>query len=259
VSDPREPGPSARPAASPTELARRELRKSLPKRFYRKAEATQADGAFFVALDGKPALTPGRRRLAVQSLDLAQALAAEWQAQAQEVDPSQMPLTRLANSAIDGVALDPGAVRADIVKYARSDLLCYRAGEPATLVAAEQEAWIPVLDWAREALGARLFVSQGIAYVRQPPEALAALERAAAQIEAPFALTGAHAMTTLTGSALLALAVVRGRLSASEAWRAAHVDEDFQMLAWGVDAQAMARRDLRWREMEAAALLSTIA
>jgi chaperone required for assembly of F1-ATPase len=245
-------------AASDVAMARRDLPKGLPKRFYRQAAAAQLDGLHVVTLDGKPALTPGRARLALPTLSAAQAVAAEWENQIAVVDPAQMPLTRLLNSALDAVAQEVEAVRADVVKYAGSDLLCYRAGEPESLIEAQNHAWDPIIAWAREEIGADLALTQGVVFVEQPLEAIAAVREAVARIPAPIPLAALHVMTTLTGSALLALAVARGRLSAPTAWRAAHVDEDFEILTWGVDAEAMARRERRWREMEAASLLARL-
>ena len=145
--------------------------------------------------------------------------------------------------------------RADIAAYAGADFLCYRAGEPEALVEAQAAAFDPILDWARETLGARFVLSQGVRHVEQPQQTLRAIEAALAPIEDPFALAALHVMTTLTGSALLALAVARGRSTADEAWRAAHVDEDFQISRWGEDGEATARRAARWREMATAALV----
>jgi chaperone required for assembly of F1-ATPase len=182
-------------------------------------------------------------------------VAAEWERQRETIEPAEMPLTRLLNSAIDGVALTMTETRADIVRYAGSDLLCYRAEEPDTLVERQAHAFDPVLRWAAESLGARFNVTAGIVHVAQPPQALAAIAAALDSYDDPAALAALSVMTTLSGSALLALAVARGFLSAEAAWRAAHVDEDFQAERWGADAEAMARREARRREFEAAAVV----
>jgi chaperone required for assembly of F1-ATPase len=165
-----------------------------------------------------------------------------------------MPLTRLVNSALDGVAGREAEVRAEIAKYAVSDLLCYRAEGPSELVRRQAVAWDPILAWAREALGARLSTAQGIVPVAQPEAATRAIESGLARLD-PLALAAHHVMTTLTGSALLALAHGHRRLTAEEAWAAAHVDEDWQISQWGEDAEAKARRDRRWSEMQAASRL----
>jgi chaperone required for assembly of F1-ATPase len=225
-----------------------------PKRFYRYVSVEGAEPAFLVLLDGRPIRTPGRRELAVPSRALAEALAAEWEAQGERIDPAAMPLTRLVNSAIDGVRGREAEVRADIAKYGASDLLCYRADGPAELVRRQADAWDPVLAWAREALGTRLVLGQGIVPVIQPQTAIAAVGRALQELDA-FALAGHHVITTLTGSALLALAHARGRLTAETAWAAAHVDEDWQISQWGDDAEAKARRQRRRADMLAASRL----
>ena len=223
-------------------------------RFYRAVSVDGTPPAVRVLLDGKPVRTPAKRQLAVPTRELAEALAAEWAAQGERVDPATMPLTRLLNSALDGVTGREAEVRADIAKYGASDLLCYRAEAPAELVRRQAEAWDPVLAWAREALGARLVLGEGVVPVAQPSAATAALERALAELDA-FSLAAHHVMTTLMGSALLALAHARGRLTAEEAWAAAHVDEDWQASQWGEDAEAKARRGRRWAEMQAASRL----
>ncbi len=225
-----------------------------PKRFYRAVSVDGAAPAFRVLLDGKPIRTPARRELTLPAKPLAEAVAAEWDAQDEHIDPGTMPLTRLVNSALDGVAGREAEVRAEIAKYAASDLVCYRAEGPAELVRRQERAWDTVLAWARTALGASLVLGQGIAPVTQAPAAGAAIDRALAGLDA-FALTAHHVMTTLTGSALLALAHAGGRLTAAEAWAAAHVDEDWQIGRWGEDAEAKARRDRRWAEMQAASRL----
>ena len=222
-------------------------------RFYKAVEVREADGRHALLLDGRGARTPGRNPLAATSRASMLEVAEEWERQRETIDPAKMPLTRLLNSAIDGVAHTMAETRADILGYAGSDLLCYRAEEPDTLVARQAHAFDPVLRWAAESLGARLNVTTGVMHVAQPPEALAAIGSALDTYEDPVAVAALSVMTTLTGSALLALAVARGFLSAEAAWQAAHVDEDFQAERWGADAEAMARREARWREFEAAA------
>jgi chaperone required for assembly of F1-ATPase len=234
------------------EAARRGARPVLRRRFYREATAVAADaGGFAVALDGKPVRTPAGRILAAPSFALAQAIAAEWEAQGDVIDPASMPLTRLANAIIDGVADAPAPVKAEIEKYLSSDLVFYRAASPPGLVERQARHWDPVLLWAREALGAQFRPGEGVVYVAQPKDALSA---AAAGIPKDAWRLGAmHAVTTLTGSALLALAMAQGRLSAEEAWQAAHVDEDWNMEQWGRDAMALERRANRFAEHMAAA------
>jgi chaperone required for assembly of F1-ATPase len=184
---------------------------------------------------------------------LAEALAAEWNAQVELIDPRDMPLTRLANSIIDGVIDAADAVAAEIEKYLASDLLLYRAQGPRGLVERQAQAWDPLLEWARERLGARFVLAEGITFVAQPASALAAA-RAAIPSD-PWRLGALSAITTLTGSALIGLAVLAGRLAAEAAWAAAHVDEDWNMDFWGRDELALERRAAQFAEMKAAAMV----
>jgi chaperone required for assembly of F1-ATPase len=240
------------PAAyDPVASARQAMRPAYPKRFYRQATAGEAEGGWRLLLDGRSAKTPGRNHLAVPTQALAEALAAEWEAQGELINPTTMPVTRIANAIIDGVVPGPAPVAEEIVKYAGSDLLCYRADAPETLVARQAVAWDPVLAWAREALGARFILSEGVMHVTQPEPAIAAI-RAALPADG-WRIGATNVVTTLTGSALLALALLHGRLTAEETWNAAHVDEDFQASLWGHDEEAVERRATRKREMMAAA------
>jgi chaperone required for assembly of F1-ATPase len=209
---------------------------------------------FHVLLDGKPVRTPAKALLEVPTRALAEAIAGEWEVQREHIDPATMPLTRLANSAIDGVRVHPAEVRAEIAKYAGSDLLCYRASEPELLVRRQAELWDPVLAWGRDTLGASFEVAEGIMPVVQPEAAISAVAGALEGFDT-FGLAALHVMTTLTGSALLALAHARGHLTAEAVWAAAHVDEDWQIGRWGEDAEAAARRRRRWSEMQAASRL----
>jgi chaperone required for assembly of F1-ATPase len=257
----KETGPSlASEAADPIALARRDLKKAFPRRFFKEAVAQQRDGKFVLLLDGRAAKTPGGNPLAMPTMAAALAVAAEWSAAREIIDPAEMPLTRIVNSAIDGVAHRIEATAAEIAKYAGSDLMCYRAAEPEALALAQAAAWDPVLAFARNKLSAPFICTQGMVFIEQPEAAIAAVTQAIARImesgvAAPFALAALHVMTTLMGSALLALAVAYGVLDPAEAWRAAHVDEDFEIRTWGEDAEAMRRRASRWREMNAAAVL----
>lgn len=240
--------PSKRPAAEPP---------ALRKRFYEAATVAPADagapggGAYRVLLDGRPLRTPAKAVLVLPNAALAEAVAAEWRAQGERIDPTSMPLTRLVNSAVDGVRGREAAVRADILKYAASDLVCYRADAPSGLVARQAASWDPVLAWSRSAMGADLTVAQGLMPVVQSAGAQAAVARVLERYGA-FEVAALHVMTTLTGSALIALAHAAGHLDAAAAWAAAHVDEDWQIGQWGEDAEAKARRDRRWTEMQAA-------
>jgi chaperone required for assembly of F1-ATPase len=241
----------ARAPIDPVEAARRALRPPLRRRFYGKVEVGATAEGFAVLLDGRPVRTPARRTLAAPTPALAEALAAEWQAQTETIDPATMPLTRLANTILDGVAVAPGPVAAEIAKYLASDLLFYRSERPPGLLARQAAAWDPVLAWAHDALGARFVVGAGVSHVPQPEAALAA---ARAMLPAdPWHLGALHTVTTLTGSALLALALAARRLSVAEAWAVAHVDEDWNLEQWGRDEIALRIRDFRFAEMQAAA------
>lgn len=236
---------------NPMTAAQQNMRPALPKRFYKLAGVLPHEEGFAVALDGRLTRTPSKRVLAVPSQVLADAMAEEWNGQGEVIDPATMPLTRLVNSALDGVASAMEAVRADVVAYAGSDLLCYRADEPEKLAQRQAAAWDPVLAWALDELGGRFVLVEGLMHVAQPEEALDAVGRAVVGFDI-FQLAAVHSMTTLTGSALLALAVQRGLLGVEAAWQAAHVDEDWTAEHWGRDAEAEARRAARWQDMQAA-------
>ena len=244
---------------NPMRAAQAGMKPALPKRFYKEARVEERDGLFSLTLDGRPAKTPGRQALAVPSRGLAEALAEEWAAQGQEIDPSTMPVTRIVNSAIDGVAPRRAEVVDDLVRYAGSDLVYYRAGEPERLARAQEAAWSPVLDWARDSHGARFTLAEGIMHVAQPDEAVSAIRGAVEQVGSPFALAALHVMTTLSGSVLIALAHAAGRLDLDEAWAAAHVDELFQESVWGEDYEAMERRRRREADFRAASRVYRLA
>jgi len=235
----------------PREAARRGARPALRKRFYKEVHVGEGgQGGFPLLLDGKPVKTPGRRALAAPTRPLVEQIAAEWNAQQDIVDPARMPLTRLANAVIDAVADAPQPVVDEVAKYLGADLLCYRADRPEGLVERQTRAWDPVLAWARETLGARFVLAQGVTHVAQPEAAIAAM-RAAIPAD-PWRLGAVSALTTLTGSALLALALAHGAIEPEPAWAAAHVDEDWQMAQWGRDEDALQRRAYRCTEFDAA-------
>ena len=238
----------------PVAMARRDLVKQLPARFYAEVGVEARDGLFALTLDGKQARTPKRTPLAHASREIVDAMATEWAAQCDVINPAAMPMTRLVTSALDGVAHDMDGTLAEAVKYAGSDMLCYRAGDPQSLVARQAAAWDPVLAWARDELGARFVLSQGVMFVEQPAKAIEAICGRVERLREPVAVAALASMTALTGSVLLSLAVWAGRLTPEAAWSAAHVDEDFQISQWGEDAEASERRARRWGEMQAAAL-----
>jgi chaperone required for assembly of F1-ATPase len=227
------------------------VRVNFRKRFYKQA-GTNDDA---VMLDGKPVMTPKRRALKAPNNKIAQAIAGEWEAQHDTIDPGAMPLTRLANSIIDGVADAPGAVRDEIVKYLGSDMLFYRADTPEGLVAKQTQHWDPLIAFARDTFGARFVLAQGIVHQAQPSEAIAA---ATVSIpNEPWKLGALAAITTVTGSALIALALAANAIDADAAWAAANVDEDWNMATWGEDAEVLSRRAARRAEFDAAVQVLT--
>ena len=240
---------------SPLDAARRMAAPERQRRFYREATMAEEAGSYALRLDGKAARTPGRHPLAVTSPALAAAIEAEWQGQGEYLDAATMPATRLANTAIDGVAANTQAVRDEIAAYGGTDLLCYRAGEPEGLVERERAAWDPILAAAEQRLGCRFVLAEGIVHVAQPEPALAAIKQRIAAYDDPFRLAALHVVTALSGSALIALALGEGEIDVDAAWNAAHVDEDWNIAKWGEDAEAMARRAKRRAEFDAAALV----
>lgn len=248
-------GASGTAPGGPAAGARAPGAASLPKRFYTTATAAgSAAEGWRVQLDGRPVRTPGKQVLQLASAPLAEVLAGEWSAQATHIDPASMPLTRLVNTALDGVTGREKEVADDIVAYSGSDLLCYRAERPEGLVARQQAAWDPPLAWAQAHLGVSFVRQQGLMPVAQPPGLATAMAAALAPADA-IELTALHVVTTLTGSAVLALAVWREAVSPQEAWAAANVDEDWQIAQWGEDGEAMLRRGRRQTELLAACRL----
>lgn len=216
----------------------------VPKRFWTDATVVPEGEGFAVALDGRPVRTPLKARLTVPTRVFAEEVAREWQAQAEVIDPSIMPATRLANAAIDKVAAQREEVVEMLVSYGGSDLLCYRAEGPAALVERQVERWDPLLAWAQQALGAGLRIATGVMPVEQTEADLQRL-RAPVEVMDPFELAAFHDLVVLSGSLVLALAVTEGRLSAEEAWSLSRLDEEYQIEEWGEDeeaAEAAARR-----------------
>lgn len=211
------------------------------KRFYREARAVESGDGFAVQLDGKPLQTPGKRALCVPSCALAQAIAVEWQGQGPTVNPLRLPLTRLVSTAIDRVAPRRQETVTEIAKYAATDLLCYRAGDPPELAGRQQRIWQPLLDWIAQRYDVTLAVTEDIAPLPQSPAALAAIERAVAAHD-PMLLVALHLATSACGSVVLGLALLADRVSADEAFAAAQLDESFQIERWGEDPEQTQRR-----------------
>lgn len=251
-STPPEP-PAFEP--DPVRRAQAAMRKDLPRRFWKEVACEAvAGGGHRILLDGRPVKTPGKRPFVLPDADLAGSVAAEWRAQGGHIDPSTMPLTRLANSVIDGVVERRDEVADDAARYAATDLLCYRAEGPERLVARQTAAWDPLVDWVEDAHGARLLVAEGIVHVAQEAEALARLRAALEPLDA-WRLAGFHTVTTLTGSFVVALALAEGRLDADAAWTVAHLDEAWNAELWGRDEEAEFRLAHRRVEYDAAVRL----
>lgn len=239
----------------PVRMAREGLKPQLPARFYREVTVEPREGGFQLLLDGRPARTKLAKPLAAETEAAAALLAKEWAAQGARIDPATMPVTRMLHAAIDHVSGAMAEVRADIVQFARTDVVCYRAGEPEKLVALQAQHWDPVLAHIETRHGGRFMLSEGIRHVEQPPEAIAGISRALAAITSPTALAAIHVLTTLAGSALIALAVTEGALTAEAGFDAGEVDADFEASVWGEDEEASARRALRLGDFVAAANL----
>ncbi|MFD2172745.1 ATP12 family chaperone protein [Rhodobacter lacus] len=207
------------------------------KRFWTDAKAEPVSGGYTVLLDARAVKTPAKRALVVPTRAMAEAMAAEWQAQGEKIEPATMPVTRSANAALDKVATQMAEVAELIAAYGETDLLCYRAERPADLIALQAEGWDHWLDWAEARHGARLSITQGVVPILQPAHALVALAR---RVEAYdiWELAALHDLVGLTGSLVLGLAVADGALTAAEAWDVSRIDEAYQIAQWGADEEA---------------------
>lgn len=228
-----------------------------PKRFWKTATVEACDGGFTVRLDARPVKTPGRALLAVPTEALARAIAREWDAQHGVVRPQTMPCTRAANSAIEKVAPQFDEVVDLLAAYGDSDLLCYRASAPQELITRQAAAWDPLLEWAAEALGAPLTVTAGVIHVPQPSASRHRLHELTAAMT-PFQIAAFHDLVALSGSLVLAFAVVRGRLSPDEAWAASRIDETYQAELWGDDDDASALAESKRLDFHQAATFWTL-
>jgi chaperone required for assembly of F1-ATPase len=218
------------------------------RRFYRQASVGEDN---VILLDGRPVKTPSRRDLAPPSRALAEAIADEWNRQGEKVDPRSMPLTGLANAAIDRIAPDPAAFARGLAAYGESDLLCYRAEGPAPLAARQAEYWDPILAWARTRYDVAFETTSGILHRPQPPATVETLGRAVAA-RGPFELAGLSPLVTVSGSLVIALALAEGAILPDRAWAAASLDEQWQAEKWGEDVEAAAALANRRADFEAA-------
>ncbi|MCZ8185631.1 MAG: ATPase [Beijerinckiaceae bacterium] len=239
----------------PVRTARAALKPQRPKRFYTAVSIEPSPEGFRLLLDGRPARTKLKRLLALETEAAASLLAAEWAAQGEEINAATMPVTRIAHAGIDHVADAREAVIADILAYAGTDLVCYRAGEPERLVALQAQHWDPVLAHAQARYGARFLLSEGITHVAQNPAAIEALRPGIVRHEAAAALAALHVLTSVSGSALIALAVADGALGPDAGYDAGEVDADFELDLWGADEEAAERRAFRLADFRAAAAL----
>lgn len=208
------------------------------RRFWNDSTVEETQGGYGVLLDGRSVRTPGRAALTVPTRAMADAIAAEWAAQGEEINPLSMPATRAANSAIEKIAPQRAAVIDALAEYGATDLICYRAEKPRELVARQVEAWDPLIDWARVALGAELTLATGVMFHAQPAAALAAL-RAPLETASAFELAGLHDLIMLSGSLVIGLKA-RGEADPSALWAASRVDETYQADEWGYDEEAVA-------------------
>lgn len=222
------------------------------KRFYKEASASETAGGWTVALDGKPIRTPAKAPFVAPSRALAEAAAAEWNAQEERVNPATMPISRAINTAIDRTGPEHDAVVEIVAAYGGTDLISYRAEGPEELRARQARAWDPLVDWAAETYGARLVVTAGVMHALQPEEGQRRLFAAVAAHDA-FRLTALYDLTALSGSLVIALAVAGGRLDPAEAWRLSRIDESWQQEFWGVDAEAEATAARKAGDFAAAA------
>ncbi len=226
-------------------------KKQLPRRFYKQACVGEQDGFFRVELDGRATRTPGKAPVLVPSMELAQLMANEWEAQAQFIDARTMPLVRLVNSAIEGGEAATVALRAEVIKYAGNDLLLFRAESPRELVKLQERHWDAVLVDLSRYFTVKFQPTIGIIHRDQPENTLARLAQSLAGAD-HFVLSAMVSITGLTGSALLAIALRHGLIDQQAGWAAAHVDEDYNALMWGADHEALARRQQRHIEFDTA-------
>lgn len=218
-----------------------------PKRFWKQAAPAEAEGGWQVELDGRPVRTPAKTLMVLPTLDLAEQVAAEWDAQEGEIDPAQMPFTRMSNSALDKVSAQHGEVAGMLAEYGGTDLLCYRATSPAELVARQADAWDPLLDWAAADLGVRLDVAAGVMHVPQSEDALSRLHRMVCEMD-DFRLAAFHDLVSMTGSLILGFAAARDYADSADIWRLSRIDETWQEEQWGVDEEAAAQAEFKRRE-----------
>ncbi|KEC54517.1 ATP12 family chaperone protein [Bartonella koehlerae] len=228
-----------------------------PKRFYKEVKILCEEEGFSVLLDGYPVKTPAKRHFFLPTKVFAVFVAKEFENQKQVIDPAKMPMTRLVNTVIDGIADNVQAVFEDLLRFVACDMIFYRAQTPKELVQRQCEQWDPLLDWAEEKLGARFHVTEGLMHIEQSREAIQAVSNYLRKVESPYMLAALHTMTTLTGSTLIALAVSEGKIDLDHAWKIAHLDENWMMEQWGIDEQKLVRCSHKKSEFDAAGTIIT--
>ena len=215
-----------------------------PKRFWKTVEVVEANGGFMATLDGRTVRTPGKSALVVPTREMADRIAEEWEAQVDKVDPTTMPWTRSANSAIDKLSVQRAEVEDHLIGYAGTDLLSYRAEGPDGLIARQANSWDPILDWIAQRHSVRLLTTFGVMPVTQTDDALRVLRNVMHEMS-DFAITGFHDLVTLSGSYVLAVSVADGFLNAGAAWDASRIDEEWQNEQWGRDEEADEHAELK--------------
>lgn len=223
-----------------------------PKRFWKAVQVEPSEGGFAVKLDARPVKTPAKAPLLVPNKAFAKRVAAEWESVEEEIDPASMRYTRAANAAIDKVAIQHREVADMMAAYGGTDLLCYRAPDPAELIARQIEAWDPLLDWAAETMGARLKTTQGVLPITQDEAALEPL-RARVHGLTAFELTAFHDLVTISGSLIIALGVIDKRIDAPFGWSVSRIDETYQEEQWGEDEEAQEQVAIKHADFLAAA------
>ncbi len=237
---------------SPEAAAQEHMRPVLPKRFYKQVSTLETERGWLILLDGRKVKTPAKAELVLPTQKAAELVASEWDNQKEKIDPATMPMTRLANTAIDGIATDPQAVAEDIIRFASNDLVFYRSAHPVELVELQQKHWDHVLDLVMENTGARFETTVGIMHHTQPKEAVQLFSVRLAAHMSPLKLACLHTMTSLCGSGLIAWCLAENLIGFDDAWQAAHVDENFNISLWGEDYEAQKRFKSRHSEMNAA-------
>ncbi|WP_455481519.1 ATP12 family chaperone protein [Bartonella sp. B35(2025)] len=229
----------------------------LPKRFYKEVKIRCEESGFSILLDECPVKTPARHHFLVPTEIFAKLVVQEFESQKEVIDPVKMPITRLVNTVLDGVAGNMQVIFEDLLRFVTCDMIFYRAKAPKELVQRQCEQWDPLLNWVEEELGSHFNLTEGLMYVEQPREAIQAVSNYLRRVESPYMLAALHTITTLTGSTIIALAIAAGRIDSDHAWDIAHLDENWTMEQWKTDEETMARRAYKKIEFTAAVTIIT--